>query len=153
MRALVVFIALVAPVALAAPLDREAISEEVRDAFHRFEANLNRGDYTAALTFYADDPRFIAYEDGQTRYRSHAALADAFEQLPAFGKGVFRYADVEVLVLDADHAQIATTFFTAFGEAGSPGYFQFEGVLTAVVARLAGEWQMLTIHSSTRRPR
>lgn len=127
----------------------DGVASEVRAAFRRFEANLNEGNYAAALAFYADDPRFVAYEDGQTRYSSHADLAAAFEQLPAFGKGVFRYGELEVLVLGEDHAQVAAPFSTAFGEVGDPRYFYFEGLLTTVLERFDSGWKMLSIHSST----
>ncbi|MEO0421814.1 MAG: nuclear transport factor 2 family protein [Pseudomonadota bacterium] len=121
----------------------------MQEAFRRFETNLNRGDYAAALAFYADDPRFVAYEDGQTRYSSYADLAAAFKQLPTYGKGVFRYGKLEVLVLGDDHAQVAAPFSTAFGEVGDPGYFYFEGLLTTVLERFDSGWKMLSIHSST----
>ncbi|MEO0425780.1 MAG: hypothetical protein AAF184_25850, partial [Pseudomonadota bacterium] len=41
--------------------DSAGVAHEVQEAFRRFETNLNRGDYAAALAFYADDPRFVAY--------------------------------------------------------------------------------------------
>lgn len=137
----------------AAAVDSGRVSAEVSETLRSFESRLNSGEYEAALAHYADDPRFVAYEDGETRYRSFADVAAAYEQLPSYGRGQFRYDDVEVVVLDGDHAHVAASFWTAFGEPGSPRYFQFEGKLTLVMERFKAGWKMLTLHSSTAKPR
>ena len=155
MRAFVVtiLIAGLAGCATSGARQTQSVTGEIREAFRSFEAALNRGDYSAALAFYADDPRFIAYEDGETRYRAYADLAATYAQLPSYGKGVFRYDDLVVRALNADHAYLSTSFWTSFGAKGQPGYFQFEGVMTVVLERFEEGWKMLTIHSSTRKSR
>ena len=131
------------------PFDREETAKQVLADLREFEAQLNAAEYDAALGFYADDPMFAAYEDGQLLYPTWNMLKNAFATLPNFGKGVFRYDEAEVVVFDADHAHLSTRFWTSFGEEGQPGYVQFDGMMTAAMVRGSSRWQLLRIHAST----
>ena len=135
------------------PVDAQTIESAVIKDLRTFESHLNAGQYDQALSFYAKDARFVAFENGERRYESWAALRDTYAKLPSYGQGTFRYADPQVTAIDADHAYLATAFWTSFGHPDKPGYFQFEGRLTALMLRTPSGWAMLKIHASTLPPK
>ena len=66
---------------------------DIRETLEEYETLLNSGNYEDLRRFYADDPRFSFFEDGQVKYSSVEEVASALKQLAQFGPGRFEYGE------------------------------------------------------------
>ena len=125
---------------------------DIRETLKEYETLLNSGNYEDLLRFYADDPRFSFFEDGQVKYSSVEEVASALKQLAQFGPGRFEYGEPNIILLCSDVASTSSTFKTTFGEVGKGG-FGFSGVLTAILIKSGSGWRFLVGHTSTEKIR
>ncbi|MEM1414540.1 MAG: hypothetical protein AAGH15_06555, partial [Myxococcota bacterium] len=130
--------------------DEEAVEGSVRAAFAAFTEAVAAGELEAAGAFYALNPQFAWYEDGELRYPNAQAARAALQGLAQMGPVSVTYGEPDVVALAPDWASLSATFATRVGEGERA--FAFEGVQTMLLFLDGERWVALRGHTSTKRP-
>jgi uncharacterized protein (TIGR02246 family) len=125
------------------------IRAAVAATMQEYTEAIGRGDYEAALQFYADDPRFHWVEDGVLTYASRDDVARAFDGLASLGQVTVEYTPPRVEIVSPDTALLYTTHATTVGSGERA--FRFTGAITITLIRQGDRWVFLAGHSSTPR--
>jgi ketosteroid isomerase-like protein len=146
MRQLSVLPLLLIPVFACAPASGPQAEAEVTAVLDKFYGAMKTGDTVTAMSVIAPDALFV--ESGKLETRSeyetnHLPNDIAFEKQVTGKRGPLR-----ITVLGDTAWVIAVTVFEGTFD-GSP--VDFESAQLAVLTRTAGEWQIRSIHWSSRR--
>jgi uncharacterized protein (TIGR02246 family) len=109
-------------------------------------ATASEGHWEDLPTLYADDVTWI--EQGELRYNGRAAVEEGIASAAASGLSIqTNVENVVATALAPDVAAVRADTDIVFGDAANGG-FHFDGMLSAVVVKIDGEWLFLEGHLS-----
>ena len=127
---------------------RAALSDSVTAALEAYRATFVARDFDRTVAFYADDPQFRWYENGELRYGSKAAVAEALRAVGAKLRALeLSYFETTVTPLAPGVAAVSTRFAEKVTD--STGVLHgYAGVFSATMVHADSGWRFLVGHTS-----
>ena len=130
------------------PAHASAIGDSVTAALEAYRAAFVGRDFDRVLTYYADDPQFRWFENGELRYGSRSAVAIALRSFGATVRSLeLSYFDGTVTPLAPGVASVSTRFVEKLRDS-SGALHGFAGVFSATMVHGDSGWRFLVGHTS-----
>ncbi|MEP6591331.1 MAG: nuclear transport factor 2 family protein [Gemmatimonadota bacterium] len=130
------------------PAHVAAIKDSVNAALEAYRVAFVARDFDRVISYYAEDPRFRWFENGELRYGSRSAVAAA---LRSFGPTVrsleLAYFDGTVTPLAPGVAAVSTRFVEKVSDS-TGALHGFAGVFSATMIHGDSGWHFLVGHTS-----
>lgn len=127
---------------------RVALVDSVTAALGSYRAAFVARDFDRAVAFYADDPQFRWFENGELRYGSKAAVADALRAVGANLRSLeLSYFETTVTPLAPGVAAVSTRFAEKVADT-TGALHGYAGVFTATMVHADSGWRFLVGHTS-----
>lgn len=133
-------------------LDDARVAGELHAFAKHYLTTMSGGEETNIRALFVPDERFRWDTDGRTVYRSAEDVLTALGQLKGMKLVTRCREDLEILVFSEQHGYVRCAFETEAQTADGDNSFRFEGILSMAMEKGPGGWQVLSGHTSTRRP-
>lgn len=131
------------------PLHRQAMADSVRQFLNEYVEAVNRVDFAAIRTFYADAPGFHWADRGRLAYPSYQSLVSTFDSLTGVVTSIRLTVDVpRVVPLRPGLAMLTATYRQSLADTGRQ-QFRSAGAFSGVVEHRDDGWKFIAGHAST----
>ncbi len=127
---------------------RNAIEDSVRHFLTEFAEQVNTGELTTIIPYYANEPGFHWIENGALSYPSYDSVTATLRRMaPTIAESRFEFEELRVVALAPGAASISMLFRQFFTDT-SDFAFDFGGAMTLIAVHRDDGWKLISGHIS-----